>query len=205
MSVGTADDGRALVRRMLAGQESAFEEFFGGYFPPLYRFALARLRDGDAAEEVVQAALCRALARLETYRGEAALSTWLYTFCRHEISAHYERQARTPERIDLIEELPEVRAAIESLAAAADGDPEALLQHEEVRRLVQVALDQLPRRYGDALEWKYIDGLSVREIADRLSVSAKAAESLLTRARVAFRDVFLALGGTMGRRPVEQA
>jgi len=76
---------------------------------------------------------------------------------------------------------------------------------EEIRRLVQVALDQLPRRYGDALEWKYIDGLSVREIAERLSVSAKAAESLLTRARVAFRDVFLALGGTMGRRQVQQA
>jgi len=45
----------------------------------------------------------------------------------------------------------------------------------------------------------------VREIAERLSVSAKAAESLLTRARVAFRDVFLALGGTMGRRQVQQA
>jgi RNA polymerase sigma-70 factor (ECF subfamily) len=141
-------------------------------------------------------------ARDLPWRG--ALSTWLYTFCRHEISAHYERQARTPERIDLIEELPEVRAAIESLAAAG-GDPEALLQREEIRRLVQVALDQLPRRYGDALEWKYIDGLSVREIAERLSVSAKAAESLLTRARVAFRDVFLALGGTMGRRQVQQA
>src|SRR5262245_8243659 len=203
--MGATDDGRALVRRMLAGQESAFEEFFGDHFPPLYRFALARLRDGDAAEEVVQAALCRALARLETYRGEAALSTWLYTFCRHEISAHYERQARTPERIELIEDLPEVRAAIESLAAAAGGDPEALLQREEIRRLVQVALDQLPHRYGDALEWKYIDGLSVREIAERLTVSAKAAESLLTRARVAFRDVFLTLGGPMGRRQVEQA
>jgi RNA polymerase sigma-70 factor (ECF subfamily) len=205
MSVSSAEDGRALVKRMLAGQESAFEEFFGDHFPPLYRFALTRVRDADAAEEVVQAALCRALGRLETYRGEAALSTWLFTFCRHEIAAHYERQARRPAHVDLIEDLPEVRAAIESLAADAVGDPESRLQREELGRLVQVALDQLPRRYGDALEWKYIDGLSVREIGERLCVSAKAAESLLTRARVAFRDGFLTLGGAVVRsRPVGQ-
>ena len=49
---------RKLVRRMLAGEEQAFTEFFDGCFPGLYRFALSRLnRDADAAEEVAQAAL----------------------------------------------------------------------------------------------------------------------------------------------------
>ena len=47
--------------------------------------------------------------------------------------------------------------------------------------------------YGDALEWKYLEGLAVREIADRLGLTAKAAESLLARAREAFRDGFSAL------------
>ena len=57
--------------------------------------------------------------------------------------------------------------------------------------LVQRVLDHLPSHYADALEWKYIDEVSVQEIAQRLGVGAKAAESLLTRARRAFRDALL--------------
>jgi DNA-directed RNA polymerase specialized sigma24 family protein len=57
-----------------------------------------------------------------------------------------------------------------------------------------VTLDALPRRYGDALEWKYVLGLTVEEIAGRLGLGPKAAASLLTRARQAFRDGFVAQG-----------
>jgi RNA polymerase sigma-70 factor (ECF subfamily) len=181
---------------MIRGEESAFQEFFADYFPGLYRFALARAgQDEDAAEEIVQAALCKAVARIESYRGEAALFTWLCTFCRHEISAYYQRRRREPPRRDLVEEAPEVRAALESLAGTADaGSPEAALRRQQEAHRVQVALDHLPPRYADALEWKYIEGVSVKEIAVRLGASAKAAESLLTRARDAFRDCFAALG-----------
>ncbi|HYU25878.1 MAG TPA: sigma factor-like helix-turn-helix DNA-binding protein, partial [Thermoanaerobaculia bacterium] len=56
-----------------------------------------------------------------------------------------------------------------------------------------VALDRLPRHYGDVLEWKYIEGAAVNEIAVRLGTTAKAAESLLTRARSAFREAFTTL------------
>jgi RNA polymerase sigma-70 factor (ECF subfamily) len=55
---------------------------------------------------------------------------------------------------------------------------------------VRSTLDHLPGRYGDVLEWKYLQDLSVNEIAERLGVGYKAAESLLTRARAAFRDGF---------------
>jgi RNA polymerase sigma-70 factor, ECF subfamily len=194
MGPGLTDE-RALVRRILAGEERAFEEFFAAYFPPLFRFASARLRDPAAAEEVVQATLGRALRKLASYRGEAALLTWLCTFCRHEISAFCALAARQPAQVDLIEELPEVRAALESLAAGELLDPERALRKQELSRLVQATLDRLPPRYADALEWKYIDGLSVLEIALRLETGEKAAESLLSRAREAFRDGFRTLGG----------
>ncbi len=59
-----------------------------------------------------------------------------------------------------------------------------------------MALDQLPSHYGSALEWKYLEELSVKEIASRLKLSPKAAESTLTRAREAFRDGFTALTRT---------
>ena len=185
---------RFLVRRMLRGDESAFAEFFDANFGALFRFAMPRVdADAHAAEEVVQATLCRAVRKLDTYRGEAALLTWLCTFCRHEISAHLEKEGKRPPMVEWIDDLPEVAAALDSLAAAAR--PEAALQRSETARLVQVILDRLPQRYGDALEWKYIDGLSVGEIAERLGIGPKAAESTLTRAREAFRDAFTAARG----------
>lgn len=187
---------RALVRRMLGRDEHAFEQFFQAYAPGLYRFALARVaRDADAAEEVVQSTLSKAMGKLATYRGEAALFTWLCTFCRHEISAHYARRQRTSNEIPLIEETPDVRAALESLGAASLDGPDERLRRVEVARAVQMTLDYLPDRYGAALEWKYIQELSVHEIAARLDVSPKAAESVLSRAREAFRDAFASVQG----------
>jgi len=59
-------------------------------------------------------------------------------------------------------------------------------------------LDYLPAHYGSALEWKYLDDLSVREIAARLGMGEKAAESLLTRARRAFRDAFTSVAPVRG-------
>ena len=185
---------KADVARLLGGDEAAFDSFFETYFSRLFRFAVARLdNDSDAAEEVVQAALCKAVRKLATYRGEAALFSWLCTFCRHEISAHYRRHGRTAHETPLIEDSPAVRAALESLGAARADGPDERLRRRELGRLVQVTLDSLPDRYGDALEWKYIQELSVDEIAVRLNVGPKAAESLLTRARQAFRDAFAAL------------
>ncbi len=188
-----------LVARILAGDEGGFEEFFERFFPPLYRFALSRLdRDADTTEDVVQATLCRAIDKLHTYRGEAALLTWLCTLCRHEISDHWDRR-RTRPRMSLVEDSPEVRAALDSLAAADAERPDRALDRQDLSRLVQVTLDNLPGRYGDALEWKYLDGFSVKDIAGRLGVSPKAAESLLTRARAAFRDGFQAVSRGLWR------
>lgn len=181
---------RLLVARMERGDENAFAEFFEANFSALYRFALPRVGGDPAiAEEVVQATLSRAVRKLQTFRGEAALLTWLCTFCRHEISAHYERRASLPPMVNLSDDSPEIRAALESLSA------EDVARRSDTSRLVQVVLDRLPVHYGDALEWKYIEGLSVNEIAERLGVGAKAAESLLGRARAAFRDAFTAVYG----------
>jgi RNA polymerase sigma-70 factor (ECF subfamily) len=191
MGITMSSIDRELVKRLLSGDERAFAEFFDGYFPGLFRFALARTdRNEDAAEEIAQATLCAAIPKLGTYRGEAALFTWLCTFCRHEISAFYRRKGRNQSTLALVEDDPAVAAALESLAIAGDAGPEDALRREETARLVHVLLDRLPPRYATVLEWKYIDGLSVREIADRFELTSKAAESMLTRARDAFREGF---------------
>jgi RNA polymerase sigma-70 factor, ECF subfamily len=179
-----------LVKRMLGGEETAFEEFFGLYFPGLYRFALIRLnQDADAAEEVVQNALFKAISKLKTFRGEAALFSWLCTFCRYEISDYF----KGAKQRQLIQDVPEVLAALESLLTATEDRPDQAILKKQIAGTVQVALDSLPPRYANALEWKYIEGLSVKEIAARLNLGDKATESTLTRARQAFRDAFLSL------------
>lgn len=192
--IGSASEDKDLATRILRGDEGAFEQFFEGHFPGLYRFALTRVNGNeDAAEEAVQVTLCKALTKMHTYRGEATLFTWLCTFCRHEISAYYNRNRTAERQVALLEDIPEVRAALESLPATLPGGPEQVLETKERSRLVQVVLDRLPPRYGNALEWKYVDELSVAEIAARLGLSLKAAESLLTRAREAFREGYATL------------
>ncbi len=184
---------RRLVKRLLAGDGAAFEQFFDDHFPGLYRFALTRVdHDADVADEVVQATICKAIDRLESYRGEAALFSWLCMICRNLITDHHRRAQRQPRWVELQEEVPEIRAALELLSASAPG-PENELRRKEVARWVRVTLDSLQPHYRRALEWKYVHGLSVKEIAARLEVGPKAAESLMTRSRQAFREGFRAI------------
>jgi len=188
---------KKLVEQLLAGDESAFRQFFTNNFARLFRFAIYRL-DGDEAlaEDVVQRSLCKAVDKLDTYRGEAALYAWLCTFCRHEIGAVLREMKRSP--VDLVEDLPEVRGTLESLLDTTSL-PEQDAARSELARLIKVTMDNLPVDYADALEWKYIDGLSVAEIAERQGRGHKAAESLLNRARESFREGFTTLtGATIG-------
>ncbi|MGC3983191.1 MAG: RNA polymerase sigma factor [Steroidobacteraceae bacterium] len=185
---------RRLAERLLKGEERAFNEFFNHYFSRLYRFAITRMNDEDAARDIVQQTLCRALRKIDTYRGEAAMFTWLCQICRSQLSDYFEQRGRHVQRFIPIEDDPHIQAALEAMASP-DLDPELTARRSEVSRLVQVVLDHLPPRYGDALEWKYVDGLSVDEIAERMNLQHGAAQSLLQRARQAFRDMFEQLYG----------
>jgi RNA polymerase sigma-70 factor, ECF subfamily len=177
-----------LIRRMLAGEERAFEAFFNGYFPRLYRFALPRLNgDVDAARDIVQATLGKAIRKLDSFRGESGLFTWVCQICRNEIVDHI-RAERRMRHVVLIDDQPELRAAVESIEAPEAFDLARSYGRAEMAHLVRVVLDRLPSSYGDALEWKYIEGDSVESIGERLGIGTTAAQSLLARARRAFRE-----------------
>jgi len=194
---------RELVDRLLRADAGAFDEFFNEYYPKLYRFAKRRApHDCAAAEDVAQATLCRAFESLRGYRGEAALFTWLCTLCRREMSQRWHDKDAAADAL-LAEDHPEVRAALESLAANEGADPLLATDRAQLRDAIRVALDYLPAPYGDILEWKYLRDMSIGEIASRLGRSPKAAESLLTRAREAFREAFslIAQPGITGNTP----
>jgi len=185
-----------LVQRVLAGDEQEFARLFRENYSRLYRFALARLAgDVDAADEMAQRTLCRAMRKLHLYRGEASLFTWLCRLCRNEIYDHVEARERNRQRVVSIDDDLNVRAALESLPADARSDPAGIAGAAEISRYVQLVLDYLPARYTDILRWKYVEELGVDEIAGRLSVTPHAAESLLARARRSFRDAWLSVTG----------
>jgi RNA polymerase sigma-70 factor (ECF subfamily) len=164
---------------MIAGDQAAFATFAQDYIPAVYRFAQRRVGDRELTRDIAQATVCKAIANLRSFRGEAGLMTWLCACCRNEIAAHYRRQGHNRE----------VEMTEQDIVASAPG-PELVLLGKEKAKRVHAALDALPPRYSQALEWKYVDRLPVEEIARRLEVGPKAAESLLTRARQSFRNAF---------------
>jgi len=198
-----------MARRIVGGDEAAFRELFDRFFPRLYRFALARLGgDADTARDAVQQTFCNAIERLDSYRGEAALYTWFCQICRNVVADHYRRKGPGSSRLVLLEDQPNARAVLEALTAPASTEPATGAWRQQVRRLVEATLDGLPGNYGDVLEWKYLDGEPVAEIARRLGLGPKAAESQLARARAAFReaigevaDASDELTGSLGRSP----
>lgn len=188
-----------LAKRLLDGDEPAFREFFDASFPKLYRFALARLRgDRDEATDVVQQTLCKAFEHLDSYRGEASLFGWMCQICRNAIRDRRRHAQHEAVPVGLLEDEADLRGILEAIAAPGEDEPEHDAARRDLVRLIQAALDRLPGRYGDVLEWKYVDGLSVKEIARRLAVRPKAAESLLTRARSACRELLVEVDGSLG-------
>lgn len=182
-------DDRLLVRRMIKGEEMAFEQFSHDYIPILYRFAQRRLTgDQDLVADLVQTTICKVIARLDSYRGEAALVTWLCACLRNEISGHFRKSKGAARETNMADD--EEVSSEASFRPVISGNPEQTMLSSEKANLVHLALDSLPPHYGRALEWKYLEDLPVKEIASRLEMSPKAAESLLTRARLSFREEY---------------
>lgn len=182
--------------RALEGQGAAVKTMTDVVVAPLYSFCLYRVgRNQHLCEEVVQETLLRALRDLKAYEPERSnnnIFPWLTGLARNEIHRVLGR-----EKAGLSLETLWAKMDKELLAVFArlDSEPFAdeLLQREETRELVNATMSQLPPHYREALEAKYLSGKSVRDLATSWSISEKAAESQLTRARKAFRATFLAL------------
>ena len=87
----------ALVARMRAGEQAAFDEFFYSSATRLASFVARRSGlDTATVEDIVQTTLIKAVRNLASYRGEAALFTWLTTICRHELANVIRKAARQP-------------------------------------------------------------------------------------------------------------
>jgi RNA polymerase sigma-70 factor, ECF subfamily len=183
----------ATARRILQGDQDAFEQFYEAYYDRLFRFCLRRLNGGegrpdgrDLAYDMVQQTLERALRYLYSYQGEASLYTWLCQICRNEIASWFKKTGNDPFLHVSLDDNPAIKAILESEDYHGTIDEQTQL---ELSQMVQIAIDALPDRYASVLEYRYLQGMSVEQISTRIGASYLATESLLARARRTFKSL----------------
>ncbi|MFT7667334.1 MAG: RNA polymerase sigma-70 factor (ECF subfamily) [Planctomycetota bacterium] len=188
----------ALLRdAILSGDRQAAEGLFRRQLEPLYEFVHYRVgRDRAMAEDVVQDTFLAAFEGLSRFDARSSLHTWLCGIARNKIR----EQRRKLKPVPIADVLEAADGDIDSILEGIDREPlpDWVIEHEETAELVGATLSSLPPDYREALVAKYVDGLSVAEIGSRGGKSEKAAESTLTRARLAFSRVFQLLAVKRG-------
>jgi RNA polymerase sigma-70 factor (ECF subfamily) len=172
---------QALREAVLAGNESAWRALYERAFDPVYAFVFHRAdRRADRTDEIVQETWLIAVRRLQQFDPrQGGFESWLKGIAENVLKNHRRRWQREPRS-----ELPETAATGRKV-------------NDEVasRELFALAMTALPSRYETVLRAKYQERLSVAEIAGRLGGTPKAIESLLSRAREAFRRAYERLSG----------
>lgn len=190
----TYSEDLALARGLITGDERKFNEFFDLYFPRLFRFALSRMDDESVIEDIVQTTMMNAVRHIDSYRGDAAMFTWLCQICRNEINMYFRKHNRRPVEVPADDDA--IRPILERLES--EDSPDSDMETMQLRQLIVEVLDFLPANYGKVLEWKYVLGLSVSEIAGRLEITELAVQSQLARARTSFKKALTDMAPTLG-------
>ena len=172
-----------LIRRVILNDDRAITELYWRFIPQLRRFFKGRITNRKDAEEVVHDTFLSVLDALPSFDGRSKLSTWIIGVAKHELVDYYRRK-----RIKkiLFSRFP----FLERLVDQALG-PQLALEEKQLKQRIVKTLKNLSEGYAVVLRLRYIDGLSVTEIAERLEISYKAVESKLSRARLAFQEAFV--------------
>ena len=151
------------------------------YRDDLERLARYLCRDPDDAEDVTHSALLKAAQKLDTFRGESSVRTWLHTIATNE--CRMLRRRKQPTSLDGYFD-----TALEDGLSATEPDPEEVALELEARQEVLAGLEKLPADYRCALLLKDGQGLSVAEVARMMDVSDASLRSTLYRARRMLRE-----------------
>lgn len=167
---------KELLSQLKAGDEKAVAAWFRLYSPKLKRLVSGKIDSPFDIEEIVQETFINCLKHLPLFRGESSIWTWMSRIANHEIADFYrKRYAKKAIRALQLDEL----IPVNNLGDAHDVSLE-----------VQAVLAKLDETYSQVLTMKYIEGLSVAQMAQELQKSVKAVESELFRARLAFRQEY---------------
>jgi RNA polymerase sigma-70 factor (ECF subfamily) len=163
------------------------EGVFRQHWPRIYSLARLMLSNEADADDVVQEVLHQVVRRLDTFRGDAELTTWLHRVtvncalaCRRKDAPRLARQVKAP--------VEQVLDKGDAPAGQAQDRPDRRAAAAETRRLIEAAIAQLPEMYRHPFVLSDVEGLPNAEIAEVLGLSLPAVKSRLHRARLLLRD-----------------
>jgi RNA polymerase sigma-70 factor (ECF subfamily) len=183
-------DLRVLVERARTGDAAALDRLLRVLEPQIWRFGLRLCGDREDARDVLQDTLLGAVRTLGEFRGEAALSTWLYTIARSHCIKKRRRPKGAPANLVSLD--ADSGEAGRGLADSASG-PAEQAERAELGRLLERALATLPPAFREAVVLRDLEGLSAPEAAAVLGVSVAAVKSRLHRGRTALKEAFTSL------------
>jgi RNA polymerase sigma-70 factor (ECF subfamily) len=179
-----------LVERSRGGDHAAFESIMRRHNRRLFRAARGVVADDAEAQDVVQETYLRAFFRLDLYRGDAALGTWLV---RIAINIAVDGLRRKGHQVDIgADGDPLADVSMESLMACDSTPieaPDAAAERGEMRDLLQSAIEGLPPIYRSVFVLRAVEEVSVREAAFCLQVSDDVVKTRYLRARSMLRDL----------------
>ncbi len=176
-----------LLTKARNGDQEAFALLVGPLRERIYWRAVKALGDLDEADDVTQETLLRAFTRLDTFRGDSKLSSWLYMIGSNCIRMHLRtRRRRGALRID--DHLFEWEKSMAEVQESSVPQPDVVSMNGQLFGAIDHALSQLPQQYGSILRLWVEDGLDLKQIHERSGLSIPAIKSRLHRARQRLRD-----------------
>jgi RNA polymerase sigma-70 factor (ECF subfamily) len=172
----------ALMQRYAAGEVAAFDELYGRYELPLWRYLLRHSGDRAAAEELAQDVWFTVAREAPRFRVDGRFTPWLYTLARNRLIDRLRTLTRHAS-LDAPGEAEPDTPLVELLADTRGTTPEQDLDRDEQGRAILAALEQLPQEQREAFVLQVDAGLSVEEIATITGTGFETAKSRLRYAR----------------------
>ena len=177
------DSDQQLVERVQAGDKAAFDLLVRKYQHRVLKLVSRFVSDAAEAEDVSQEAFLKAYRALASFRGDSAFYTWLYRIAINTAKNALVSNRRRPVDFDLDLQDPE---QYDRHARLKEGDtPEGVLLTEEIRSVVEKAMEQLPEDLRTAIVLRELEGLSYEEIAEAMDCPVGTVRSRIFRAREA--------------------
>lgn len=183
---GHDDDDLALARRVAAGDRAAFEQLMRRHNRRLYRIARATLRDEAEAEDALQEAYLAAFRKIDQFRGEAALSTWLARLVLNECLGRLRRSARRDNVVPML--APPLDAELDTMGTSTTEAPDRAAMRGELRALLERKVDALPQAFRTVFVLRCVEELSVEETAATLGLPEATVRTRHFRARSLLRE-----------------
>jgi RNA polymerase sigma-70 factor (ECF subfamily) len=178
-------DDAMLMERIRGGDREALDTLLNRNADRIFGFGMRICRNREDAEEVLQETMLAVAKSAETWRGDAAFSTWLYTIARNACARRRRRRVGEPQQMESIDE-PSASADLSQMHSDLCV-PEEELERSRMRDALTSAIDALPSDMREIVILRDVEGLRAREVADTLQISVPAVKSRLHRARARLR------------------